>query len=101
MHGDGTQMQVPMVPGPMAFFGMFVAFMIGMMIGMKKSMAMRDTGMGMHGMPGMGMHGMSGMGMPGKMGMHHHHGYGMPACGCGPSAQSEPQGEQDRPEGGG
>lgn len=88
MHEMGMQSQMPMVPAPMAFFGMFVAFMFGMMLGAKKSMAMRGMGMG--------------MGHGGKMmGMHHHHGYGAQPCGCGQAAQAEQDREQDRPEGGG
>ena len=97
MHQGGMQMQVPMVPAPMAFFGMVVAFMLGMMFGMKKSMAMR--GMGMEHAGKMGMHG--GMGMyGGKMGMHHHHhGFGAAECGCGHGREPD-AGEQQGPEGG-
>lgn len=92
MTGRGGQHQtaMPLIPAPMAFFAMMFGLAIGVMIGRKKAM--------MHGMhPGM-MHGMGrspccgdeGWGdwaarkkMMGGWSGHHHHGDGMPACGCG------------------
>jgi hypothetical protein len=90
-YGGGEhQMRIPLIPAPAALCTMMIGVMIGVMIGRKKSM--------MHGMGSGMMHGMdSGVGcrgdnwgdwdmrkkMMGKMAGHHHHGEGMPACGCG------------------
>ena len=78
-------MHVLFIPIPMAMFGMCVAFMLGMTIGLLKG---KKHGMAMYGGKGWMHHegwnrrtGM-GMGMGWKMrGMgHHHHGYGLPPC---------------------
>jgi len=98
-HGGGHQMMgVPLIPAPVAFFAMLFGVMIGVMIGKKRST--------MHGMSGMsGMGGMMSGGSCGgddwamrkkmrkkmikKMAAHHHHGDGMPSCGCGEESASE------------
>ena len=91
---DGFKgMPIFLIPIPMAMFGMCVAFMLGMIIGLLKG---KKHGMAMYGGKEwmhhkgwnhrMGM----GMGMGWKMrGMgHHHHGFGMPAC-CDPHEVAE------------
>ena len=92
MHGgekmsDAQQgwadMQIPLIPAPMAFFGMIVAFMFGMMIGSmvsKKHATMQgDRRWRKRG-----------------TGSHHHHGYGAPMC-CEPHSQW-PSAECQEPE---
>ena len=68
---DGMQMFS--IPMPMAMFGMCVAFMfgatIGLMMGKKHSMMGQPMGWGKHKMMW-------------HKGRHHHHGFGMPPCGC-------------------
>jgi len=73
-EGDApSMMMVPMVPLPMAVFGVIVAFMfgatLGMMMGRKREMVMA-RGNWQGGRPWM-RHGMK---------HHHHHGEGSPAC---------------------
>jgi hypothetical protein len=90
-HGDDHQMTIPLIPAPVAFFAMMFGLAIGIMIGHKKSM--------MHGM-GPGRIGGMGCGdawgdwaarkkMMGGWSGHHHHGDGMPACGCGYEGSGE------------
>jgi hypothetical protein len=85
-------MSVPLIPAPAAFVALLFGVMIGVMIGRKKSMMMHGMG-----------HGMSCGGdawgdwwerkkMMGAMTGHHHHGDGMPACGCGQDASGENEG---------
>jgi hypothetical protein len=82
-YGGAQMFHVPM---PMAMVGMCIAFMfgctIGMLVGKKHGMQM---GGGMH-------HRM------GRHGGHHHHGYGMPPCGCGSQAEMYAMEPQDAEE---
>ncbi len=81
-YGAGAhQMDVPMVPAPVALLAMVCGLMIGAMIGRKKAM--------MHMRPDIG-YGGTGWGdwsmrdhMMSRMAAHHHHGNGMPSCECG------------------
>ena len=110
--GAGMEVDVPLIPAPVAVMTMIVGMAIGVMIGHKKAM--------MHcGQPGMmgGMgHGMMGGGMGAGyggdwmkrkkammqgMGGHHHHSYGAGPCFCGVQSKSAdmPEGaeEEERP----
>ena len=105
--GAGMEVDVPLVPAPMVFFGLVAGLMIGMLIGHKQAM-MPGGGYGMMG--GMG-HGMMGGGMGAgydgdwmkrkkammqAMGGHHHHGYGAGPCCCGEGqAAGMPEGAED------
>jgi hypothetical protein len=73
---------IPVVPLPMAMFGMVIAFVCGAMLG---TMMSHKRGMMMQG-------GHSGRMMHGGMKGHHHHGEGSAACCC------EPHGEWQSPE---
>jgi len=101
--GAGMEMDVPLVPAPMVFFGMVAGLMIGMLIGHKKAMMHCGQpgmmgGMG-HGRMGGMMGGMRGYGGDGDrmsrkkammqaMAAHHHHGYESAPCYCGCGGQS-------------
>ena len=63
-------MRIPLVPLPMALFGMVVHFMFGVAFGMLLASRKQEIMHGGHG----------GMGMHGGMRHHHHHGEGSPAC---------------------
>lgn len=91
---------------PMVFIG-WVLFMLGVMVGVKKSMTMCQMGEGPMGggMMGKGMmgHGMMGHGGPGKMWKmrmmhgpahmmhHHHHGAAQSECCCEPEQEQQEQ----------
>lgn len=68
--GHSDFRSVMSIPMPLAMFGVVTGFMLGMLLGVMKG---KQAGMMMSG--GHGMHAKK---MWKKM--HHHHGYGMPAC---------------------
>ncbi len=95
MHDGG--MMGP--PAGMILLMAWIVFMLGVVVGSMRSMAMQSMmgprGMGM-GMGGPWMRGKMGMGY-GKMMHHHHHGGSGPCC-CEPRGEG---GQQQMGEGGG
>jgi H+/Cl- antiporter ClcA len=84
--GGENQMGIPLIPAPAAFFALMVGVMIGVMIGRRKAM-MHDMGCCGDGWSDWAAR----KKMMGGMPAHHHHGDGMPACGCGaPGAEDRP-----------
>ena len=103
--GTGMDMEVPLIPAPVAVLTMIVGVAIGVIIGHKKAMM---HGMGGHGMMGGMGHGMMGGGnwMARKKAMmygapmHHHHGYGTRPCCCGAEGDQTAEASEGTEEGG-
>jgi hypothetical protein len=99
-YGHGSQSPF-FVPVPMAMFGVLIAFMFGMTLGMMKGSKRQVEGASHDhkGWMGHGGHGEwpggHGHGKPWRKGgksHHHHHGAGTPACCCAePPSESAPQ----------
>lgn len=91
--GAGMEIDLPLVPAPVAGAAMLLGLMLGMLIGYKKARIVQAhrgmMGRMGHGMMGgdMGCCGGGRMGhkraMMQMMAMHHHHGYGATPCCCG------------------
>lgn len=81
--GEGEhQIGIPLIPAPVAFFAMVFGLMIGVMIG-RKAAIMHGVEPGMSCGTGEWDHWAMRKKMMSKMAAHHHHGDGMPVCGCG------------------
>ena len=93
-HGGEHQMAIPLVPAPVAFFAMMFGLAIGIVIGHKKSM-MHGMGRGMGCADAARGDWAARKKMMGGWSGHHHHGDGMPACGCGYDATGEGEGVTD------
>lgn len=103
--GVGMDVDIPLVPAPMAVATMLVGLVLGVMIGHKTAAAhCRMGAMGSHSMMGHGM----GTGRNGDwvmrkkammrmMAAHHHHGSGSTPCCCG--AEGDSASMHEGPEG--
>jgi hypothetical protein len=92
--GAGMDVDIPLVPAPMAAATMIVGLLLGVMIGYKKAAMHRGHAAMMGGMGRGQMGGRMGYGPDGDwmmrkkqmmqaMAGHHHHGYGSKPCYCG------------------